>query len=71
MGSTWSTYFAELGKTSKLVGPNGKPLQAETTPERILKLQSRSGAIVARLGSWFLYAKNAPQIATNDQATPI
>ncbi len=68
---TRPTSFVEMGKASKLIGPDGKPLQPETTPERILKLQSRYGGIVARLGSWFLYAKNAPQIATIEQATPI
>lgn len=68
---TRPTSFVEMGKASKLVGPDGKPLQPETTPERILKLQRRYGGIVARLGSWFLYAKNAPQIATIEQATPI
>lgn len=68
---TRPTSFAEIGKASKLVGPDGKPLQPETTPERILKLQSRYGGIVARLGSWFLYAKNAPQLTSIDQATPI
>lgn len=68
---TRPTSFVEMGKASKLVGPDGKPLQPETTPERILKLQSRYGGIVARLGSWFLYAKNAPQITNIDQATPI
>ncbi len=42
----------------------------ETTPEPILERQSRYGGIASRLGSWLLYAKNAPQIATIDQATP-
>lgn len=55
-----------MGQASKLVGPDGKPLQPETTPERILQLQSRYSGILARLGSWFLYAKNAPHIATID-----
>lgn len=68
---THPTSFVEMGKASKLVGPDGKPLQPETTPERILKLQSRYGGIVARLGSWFLYAKNAPPLTTIDQAAPI
>lgn len=68
---TRPTSFVEMGKASKLVGPDGKPLQPETAPERILKLQSRYGGIVARLGSWFLYAKKAPQITNIDQATPI
>jgi len=60
-----------MGKASKLVGPNGRPLQPKATPPRILKLQSSYGGIVARLGSWFLYAKNAPQITNIDQPTLI
>jgi hypothetical protein len=61
-GIYWPTSFVEIGKASKLAGPDDKPAQAETTPpERILKRQSRYGRIVTRLGSWFLYAKNAPQ----------
>ena len=36
-----------------------------------MKLQSRYGGIVARLGSWFLYSKKASQITNIDQATPI
>ena len=62
----------EMGKANKLVGPDGKPLQPEATPEGILKLQSRYGGIVALLGSWFLYAKNASQkIATYGSGDPI
>ena len=65
---TRPTAYVEMGKASKKLGPDGKPLQPEYTAEKILAKQSSYGGIVGRLHSWFLYAKGAAPIASIDQA---
>ncbi len=51
------TSYVEILKASKKLGPDGKPLQPEMTPQRILSLQQKYGGIVGRVNNWFLYAK--------------
>jgi len=63
--------YVELGKASKKLGPDGKPLQPEYTPERILAKQQSYGGIVGRLNNWFLYAKGAQPITSVDDATAV
>ena len=68
---TKPTSYVEMGKASKKLGPDGKPLQPEYTAEKILAKQSSYGGIVGRLHSWFLYAKGAPHIGSVDEAARV
>ena len=68
---TQPTAYVEMGKASKQLGPDGKPLQPEYTPEKILAKQSSYGGIVGRLHNWFLYAKGAKPISSIDEAIPV
>lgn len=65
---TKPTSYVEMGKASKKLGPDGKPLQPEYTAEKILAKQSSYGGIVGRLHSWFLYAKGAAPVHSIDEA---
>jgi len=65
---TQPSAYVEMGKASKKLGPDGKPLQPEYTPEKILAKQSSYGGIVGRLHNWFLYAKGAEPISSIDEA---
>lgn len=69
--STRPSAYVELGKASKKLGPDGKPLQPEYTPEKILAKQQSYGGIVGRLNNWFLYAKGAQPITSVDDATAV
>lgn len=68
---TQPTAYVEMGKASKQLGPDGKPLQPEYTPEKILAKQSSYGGIVGRLHNWFLYAKGAKPISSIDEAISV
>ncbi len=68
---TKPTSYVEILKASKQMGSDGKPLQPETTAERILNLQSRYGGIVGRVNNWFLYAKGAEPIASIEKAARV
>ncbi len=68
---TKPTSYVEILKASKQLGPDGKPLQPETTAQRILSLQQRYGGIVGRVNSWFLYAKGANPISSVEKATAV
>lgn len=63
--------YVELGKASKKLGPDGKPLQPEYTAEKILAKQQTYGGIVGRLNNWFLYAKGAQPIDSVEHATVV
>ncbi len=65
---TQPTAYVEIGKASQQLVPDGKPLQPEYTPEKILAKQSSYGGIVGRLHSWFLYAKGAAPVHSIDEA---
>jgi len=63
--------YVELAPASKKLGPDGKPLQPEYTPEKILAKQQTYGGIVGRLNNWFLYAKGAQPIDSVEHATVV
>lgn len=63
--------YVEMAPASKKLGPDGKPLQPEYTADKILAKQQSYGGIVGRINNWFLYAKNAPRIASIDQAAAV
>ncbi len=65
------TSYVEMIKASKQLGPDGKPLQPETTAQRILSLQKTYGGIVGRVNDWFLYAKGAEPISSVETATAV
>lgn len=69
--NTKPSAYVELAPASKKLGPDGKPLQPEYTPEKILAKQEKYGGIVGRLNNWFLYAKGATPISSVDQATAV
>ena len=68
---TKPTTYVEMGKASKKLGPDGKPLQPEYTAEKILAKQQSYGGIVGRLHNWFLYAKGASHIDAIDEAAQV
>ena len=68
---TKPTAYVEMGKASKKLGPDGKPLQPEYTAAKILAKQPSYGGIVGRLHNWFLYAKGAPHIDSIDEAAQV
>lgn len=68
---TKPTSYVEILKASKQLGQDGKPLQPETTAQRILSLQQRYGGIVGRVNNWFLYAKGAEPITSVEKATVV
>ena len=60
------TSFVHKSKASKKLGADGKPLQPETPPARILALQTDFGGLVGRIGDWFFYRHHAAPVATLD-----
>lgn len=60
------TSFVHKSKASKKLGADGKPLQPETPPARILALQSDFGGLVGRIGEWFFYRLQAAPVAALD-----
>lgn len=69
--STRPSAYVELSKASKKLGPDGKPLQPEYTPEKILAKQQTYGGIVGRINNWFLYAKGAQPIDSVERAVMV
>lgn len=63
--------YVELAPASKKLGPDGKPLQPEYTPEKILAKQQTYGGIVGRINNWFLYARGAQPIDSVEHATVV
>ena len=62
------TSFVERSKASKRTGADGRPLQPETTMERIVALQSDFGGLVGRMGRWYFYRNRAPPIEMEELA---
>ena len=56
------TSFVERSKASKRAGADGRPLQPETTTQRIVALQSDFGGLVGRMGRWYFYRNRAPPV---------
>ncbi len=60
------TSFVERSKASKRLGPDGRPLQPETTLQRIVALQSYFGGLIGRMGRWYFYRNRAPPVENAD-----
>jgi hypothetical protein len=55
--------YVELGKASKKLGPDGKPLQPEYTPEKILaKQQSTAASLAASTTGSYMPRARSPSL---------